>query len=91
MGRRPAGQPGTSSLPELAQAWVEESCAAQGVLVKVTERAVLAQVATLLGLSAGLDTPHGLEAGRVEPVISPAAGLDDDVVENGGDDGMLAA
>ena len=35
--------------PEMVVAWVERSCAAQGVPVKVRDPAVVAQVAALLG------------------------------------------
>lgn len=35
--------------PEVVAAWVERSCAAQGVPVKVREPAVIAQVSALLG------------------------------------------
>jgi hypothetical protein len=48
MGRRPAGQPGTD-LAAQARAWVEASCAAQGLPVKVTDRKLLSDVAELLG------------------------------------------
>jgi hypothetical protein len=35
--------------PEMVATWVERSCAAQGVPVKVRDPEVVAQVATLLG------------------------------------------
>ena len=49
MAPRPAGR---SGLPDgwqaHCQAWVERTCAEQGVPVKVTDRRVVAQVAELL-------------------------------------------
>ncbi len=92
MGRRPAGSPGTKPLAELARAWAEESCAAQGVPVKVADRNVLARVGTLLGIVPGqerLDAPKRREAAGVEAVVAASAGGDDDVVEEGGDDRVL--
>jgi hypothetical protein len=92
MGRRPAGSPGTDSLGELARVWVETTCAAQGVPVKIDDRNVLVSVGTLLGLRPqALGTPDRIEAGRVEPVEASPSRVDDDVVENGGDNGVLAA
>ena len=48
MGRRCAGSPGTD-LAALARAWVDYSCREQGLPVKVTDPAVLAAAAVLLG------------------------------------------
>jgi hypothetical protein len=49
MGRRPAGRNGLpEDWQEHCQAWVERTCAEQGVPVKVTDRRVVAQVAQLL-------------------------------------------
>jgi hypothetical protein len=49
MGRRPAGRSGLpEDWQEHCQAWVERTCAEQGVPVKVTDRRVVAQVAELL-------------------------------------------
>lgn len=47
MGRRPAGQPGTD-LTAQVRAWVDASCRAQGLPVKVNDPQVLNAVATLL-------------------------------------------
>jgi hypothetical protein len=91
MARRPAGSAGTSPLAELARAWVEASCADQGLPVKLTDPSVLARVATLLGLPESSGVPDGIKAGRIEPVQPASAGVDDQVVEDGGDDGALAA
>ena len=52
MGRPPAGRSGTDDLTARAAAWAERSCLDQDKPVKVTERAVLAEIAQLLGLAA---------------------------------------
>ena len=92
MDRRPAGSPGTDSLGQLARVWVETTCAAQGVPVKIDDRNVLVTVGVLLGLRPQpLGTPDRIEAGRVETVEAPPSRIDDDVIEDGGDDGVLAA
>ncbi len=50
MDRQRAGLPGPSdAVARLAREWTEQSCAAQGLPAKVTDRAVVAQVAALLG------------------------------------------
>jgi hypothetical protein len=79
--------------------WLVASCQAQGVPVAVTDPAVVGRVAVLLTGRARRNgrsrppaeddrspAPHGLDAGRVEPV---APGPDDGVVEDGLDDGAL--
>jgi hypothetical protein len=50
MGRLPAGPSGPPSDERAAriEAWVEASCAEQGLPVKVTDRRVLAEVTELL-------------------------------------------
>ena len=48
MARQPAGRSGADERAERIIAWVERSCAEQGVPVKITDRQVLAQVAELL-------------------------------------------
>jgi len=51
MAPRPAGRSGPPSEDEWRErvrAWVERTCAEQGVPVKVTDRRVVAQVAELL-------------------------------------------
>jgi hypothetical protein len=49
MALRPAGRSGLpEGWQEHCQAWVERTCAEQGVPVKVTDRRVVAQVAELL-------------------------------------------
>lgn len=90
----------TDPITVAAHAWVEESCAAQGLPVKVSDLAVLAAVAGLLGVAPGAsrvaasspapsDPPDGGETARVELVEPPLAGANDNVVEDGGDDPML--
>ena len=49
MAPRPAGRSGLpDGWQEHCQAWVERTCAEQGVPVKVTDRRVVAQVAELM-------------------------------------------
>jgi hypothetical protein len=49
MGRQPAGPPGTDpDHAARAQAWVERTCAEQGVPVKVSDPQTIAKVAGLL-------------------------------------------
>jgi hypothetical protein len=83
-----------------AHAWVEESCAAQGLPLRVADPAVLAAVAGLLGVAPGgsrvaasspasSDPPDGGETARVELVVAAPSGADNDVVEDGGDDRVL--
>jgi len=83
-------------------AWVERSCEAQGVPVRVRDRLVIARVATLMsergaaGRQPGGEEPRESEApnrsdpSRIEGPRSRVAGADDGVVEHGGDDGSLA-
>jgi len=84
--------------------WVEASCASQGLPVKVSDPLLLAQVAGLLGVparpvagrapsgTAGVSgAPGGREPADVELVVAASAGGDDEVVEDGGDDRVLAA
>lgn len=75
--------------------WVDASCAAQGVPIKVTDTKALGAVAELLGVrqvTRRSDAPDRGEARRVELVgAAPLAGLDDQVVEHGRDDGLLPA
>jgi len=83
---RPVAVP--SAVPtDVVRAWVERSCAAQGLPVKVSDPAVLHQVGVLFGRSrppAHLDA-LGVEAG---PALDGA--VDGDVVDQGADDGALA-
>jgi hypothetical protein len=92
------------SLQDGARAWVEDSCASQGLPVKVCDVSVLAQVAGLLGVPArpaaggapsrlaGVSgAPGGREPADVELVVAASAGGNDQVVEDGGDDRVLAA
>jgi hypothetical protein len=77
---------------EAVREWVEASCAAQGVPLKVADTTVLSAVAELLGVRQVVrrsDAPDRGEAGRVELVEAAPAGSDDDVIEHGRDDRML--
>jgi hypothetical protein len=48
VGRPPAGRSGAEELQARARAWVERTCADQGVPVKLSDPLALAQVAELL-------------------------------------------
>lgn len=86
-------------------AWVEASCAAQGIPAKVTDPAVVRQVCVLLGQAPtvpvrarqrrrapapGSEPPEGEHSLGVEDAGTGSAGGDHGVVEDGGDDGVLA-
>ena len=82
------------------RAWVEASCAAQGLPVAVTESETLRKVATLLGGTAAaapgrrgrpaLQAPHRDETVRIEPGFSgQRVAMDDHVVEDRCDDCTL--
>ena len=92
--------------PEVIAALVAESCAAQGVPVKVTDPSVVRRVGVLLGgpvpgprahprsgstrSGAGRSVaPHDGHPGGVEPGGSGSTGSDADVVDQGGDDGVV--
>jgi hypothetical protein len=60
MGRQPAGRSGPPDARLVRiRAWVERSCAEQGVPVKITDRAVLVQVAELLRSRPGQSRQNG--------------------------------
>ncbi len=48
MGRPPAGRSGTDELKARAIAWVERTCADQGVPVKLSDPVALAKIAEIL-------------------------------------------
>ena len=90
---------------DVVRAWLEASCAAQGVPVVVTDAVVLSQVAVLLTGQGGRRTrqaqrapalqqsmsepPVGLHTGRVQAAGPGCTGGDDGMIEQGGDDGVL--
>ena len=90
---------------EAVRAWVEASCLAQGLTVKVVDAAVVSRVEVLLtgrtgrpaaarqgGRSGRGETsqpPHRDDPGRVQGVGALRAGVDDGVVEQRADDGVL--
>jgi len=89
--------------PDVVRAWVEASCAAQQLPVKVADETVLARVAGLLGAPPGLPgvpparrlpsstSPDHFETVGVEAVVTTAGGSHGDVVDNRSDDGVLAS
>jgi hypothetical protein len=90
---------------DAVRAWVETSCLAQGLTVKVADAAVVSRVELLLrgrtgrpasarqgGRSGGGGTsqpPHRYNPGRVQGVGTLDAGVDHSVIEQGADDGVL--
>lgn len=85
MARLPAGPPGlTDNLAALAREWAERSCVDQGLVVKISDRRTLRDVAQLLGASVGgSDPPDGGQPRGVEAVVAAPTGADRDVVEDG--------
>lgn len=88
--------------PAVVSAWVEASCASQGLPVRVADLGILAQVAGLLGAAPGASrvarpagrrrgsgSPDGCEPVGVEAVVAASGGCDDEVVEDGGHDCVL--
>jgi len=84
---------------EQVRAWVERSCAEQGVPLHVTDVLVLERVRVLLTGTAAPSTPHARRASapvseppdrlhpvRVKGAGTEDAGADDGVVEHGADD-----
>lgn len=87
--------------PDRVRAWLEASCAAQGVPVVVTDPLVLARVAALVSGTAGAaarrasaedgparrsQPPHRLHPLDVQGPRSGRAGADDDVLDQRPDD-----
>lgn len=74
--------------------WVQHSCGAQGVPVKVTNAAVLGQVAVMLGAgrlpSLGSHSPGDFESGWIESGAALNGRIDSQVSDEGPDDGALA-
>jgi hypothetical protein len=77
-------------LRSAAHRWAEETAQAQGLGPRV-DGEVLASVAVLLGAKGSLGAPDRVEPGRVELVEAASAGADDDVIEDGSDDLLLAS
>lgn len=64
--------------PEALAAWVEASCAAQGLPVKVTDAGAVARVVTLLGgpLGSGRAQARSASTARPRPALQPPHGSD---------------
>ena len=69
------------------RAWVQRTCAEQGLAAQVTDPATVGVVATLVGVP--LDPPHGIEAPLVEAVQSAHGAVDGDVSQDRGNDRAL--
>jgi hypothetical protein len=87
-GRTPAPAPA-----DQARCWVDQTCSEQGLPSKVTDEAVLRDVAVLLvaGADGGLDSdpPVRRYPRRVEHVAASDPGTNDDGLEESGDDRSL--
>jgi len=62
MDRQPYGPPGRGSKPDMAaaaRAWVETTCAQQGLAVKIADPTILATVCALLERGQADETPVG--------------------------------
>jgi len=74
--------------------WVQNSCGAQGVPVKVTDAAVLGQVAVMLGAGRlpglGSHSPSDFESGWIESGAALDGRIDGQVSDEGRDNGALA-
>jgi len=75
--------------PEEIRAWVEESCARQGLDVKITDREVLRRVAEILA-STHLGPPNRRKPRRIEVVAAPDRRTDHDRVQDGCHDRLPA-
>ena len=90
--------------PELVAAWVEASCAAQGVPVHVSDPATIDAVVTLLragtleriraqrgstAVTARSEPPQRPHAAGVERATGDLGSVDDGVIQDGFDDGGL--
>jgi hypothetical protein len=104
--RSAAGEVGNSVPSRVqAEAWARRSCAAQGIGVKVIDRLVIGQVVALLGNAARSSAPQGgrarmplrsepphcLDTVRIEPLGPSGARSNGGVIDQGTDDGNLAA
>jgi len=78
---------------EVVAGWVEKSTADQGIPVTVTDPVVVGSVSVLLREGrepVRSETPDRREAVGVEGVAAFNGRVDDDVIEDGSDDGGLA-
>ena len=82
----------TDDLRSLARAWAERSSLEQNLPLRVSDARTLDDVSLLLRGGSGRysDPPDRPEAVRVEAVVAATSGIDDYVVEHGGDDGSLS-
>lgn len=78
----------SESLSEAARRIASRSCREQGLDARVTDAAILGKLAALIRSS---DAPDRIDAIGVEPVAATDGGVDNDVLDQGGEDGSLAA
>ena len=88
--------------PEALKAWVETSCALQGVPVFVADPVIMSRVGNLVGAGVPARAPAGArrdpasqipdraDAGGAELAALGDRGIDGGVVQNGGHDRRLA-
>jgi hypothetical protein len=86
-------EPQSSVWQEGVAEWVQRSCDAQGVLVKVTDLGVLGQVAVMLGTGrlpiAGSNPPGDFKPSRIEPGAALDSRIDSEVIDESADYGAL--
>lgn len=95
MARRRTGLSGlTDDLRRQARAWADETAIAQGFPARVVRPDVLRSVAVLLGRgraeSEASGAPDRRKPRRVETIEAPPAWSNDDMIDDGGDDLLLA-
>jgi hypothetical protein len=80
----------TDDLRAAAQEWAERTAAAQGLPPQVTQADVIRTVTVLLDIKpVRSGTPDRGKPRRIETVVTPSRGTNDDVIEDGGDDLLL--
>lgn len=96
---------GRDITPDQVEAWVQRSCADQGVALRVIDSDVIGHVSALFGSrgkgrpsaprsgrrqgAASSKSPRGLDSVRVETLCPSSAGPNRGVVEQRADDGYL--
>ena len=73
--------------PQEVKAWVVKTCERQGVDPKITDWQVLRRVAEILGSS---HPPRRRKPRRIEEVPAPDGRSDENRVQDGGNDRLLA-
>ena len=79
------GQRDVMDCETAAREWVERTCAEQGLQVKISDAGTVIRVAAIL--VEGLDAPDRTKARRIDSLKSPLRWADDNMVQDGGDNG----